>query len=148
MANEDVLFDAPLIDPDEMEIRPILQPGKHGLDGSATLVMLEGRKGRKWEPVSRTWLDDPSNPVAHFEIVVVDPDVGIVRLFHDEGLGSRSNSRFPKWATRLGFPRDHLKGATVGSVAEYLGLPRKVVVEVSVNAKGERNNLKDILPLE
>ena len=146
--NEDALFDAPMIDPDEMEVRPVLQPGQHGIDQTATLLVLEGRKGKRWENSSRTWLEDPSNPVAHMEILVIDPVVGPIRLFHDESVGSRANSRFPKWATRLGFPRDQLKGSTIGQVAEFLQLPLKVVVDVTLNSKGDRNNLKDILPLE
>jgi len=152
MANENEVFDAPLVDPDEMEIRPVLQPGTHGLDGTATLQMMEGRKGRKWLPDPSgnggTWVDDATNPVAHMEILVIDPEVGPIRLFHDESVGSRSASRFPKWAMNLGFPRESLKGSTVGSIAGFLELPKKVVVEVTLNSAGDRNRVKNIMPLE
>ena len=141
-------FDVPMIDPTEMEIRPVLAAGRHGLNGEAELRVLDGRKGRKWDDTTRTFKEDETSPVAHFEIVVIDPEVGIVRVFHDEAISGRSNSRFPKWAAQLGFPREQMKGQTVGSIAEYIGVPLKVVVEVALNGKGDRNTLRDILPLE
>lgn len=141
---ETEVYDVPMPDPGELEIRPVAAPGRHF---DAQLVALEGRKGRDYDRDTKTWSEVEGKPTLHFRVFVIDETAGPITVFHEEPMFAKSGSRVPKWLAQLGVPRTAQAGMLPSQLATALNLPMKVSVEVGINKRGDRNTLLDIAAL-
>ncbi len=138
------------VSPDEMEQRPIVAPGRY-----------EDCRLEQLELKIRQRDGQEDQLVASMRFLVRDEEVGTISVFHDEPVGPKTNSRFPRWMEALGFDRAGLADTPVPEIAKEIGVPgRKVGLELSLMEAGEftrpngevveyaaRNKVKDLWSL-
>jgi len=127
----------------EVEKRPVLPAGNYGADGNTVLDKVQQRPA--------PW--DGNRQSVNFQILVRDPEHGVVRVFQDLGLDP--GSQVPRWMRQLGmsdeqmragFDANDLKGmkviATLG-IQEFIS--KKELDEAGRPRRFQKNTIENLV---